>query len=306
MIRFFTTGLVALVGLAFGRFLNVYLTHWPANESIIGPRMHCRKCGHVLSWWEKIPIFGWLLLRGRCPACKAWLGWRNPVVELAVAGTWAIAAWSAFPEIIRLDRTPYSLYDAIAFALVKMTLCWLLIALAVLENEHHWLPDRLTLGGAALGLLVSAARFSVDFFYWTALPLHWSMESGLEGHHAEIYDATLRWVVAIILGPALILLIRRVYHWIRGRDGIEMGEAKLMLMMAAWLGLSHTVLAFCLGIAIGAVIALVVALVPSWRQGTDLWHLSKLRMGTLLAIGSIFSALWGRQLIDAYIELCHF
>ncbi len=306
MIRFLTTGLFALIGLAFGRSLNIYLLRWSTSKTVLDVTSNCPQCGYTLKWPTRIPALGWLLLGGHCPACKVKFGWRCPLVELGLASTWAIAAWSAFPEMIRLDRTPFSMYDAVLFAVVKMTLCWFLIALIVLDTEHHSLPDRLTLGGAALGLLISAARFSVKFWFWTALPLHWSMQTGMEGHRAEVYDATLRWLVAIIAGPLLILLIRRVYHWLRGHDGVEMGEAKLMLMMAAWLGLSHTVLAFCLGMGIGAAIAVVVLLVPSFRRGTDLWHFTKLRMGTLLALGSILSALWGRQIIDAYIDLCHF
>ncbi len=302
-IRLLITGLVALFGLMFGSFLNIYLTHWPADEVIVGPRAHCRKCGHVLAWWERIPVLSWALLRGRCRACKAWVGWRYPLVELGVGGCWAASAWTACGEFLKLERTPFSMYDAVAFALVKMTLCWLLIALAVLDTEHHWLPDWITLGGAALGLVVSAARFIVSFFYWTALPLHWSMETGLEGHGAEVYDAMLHWLAAIVFAPLVILLIRRIYHWLRKHDGVKMGEAKLMLLMAAWLGLSHTVLAFCLAVLMGVFIALVVLMTPSLRRATDVWHLTKLRLGTLLIMGSILSALWGRQIIDAYIDL---
>lgn len=305
MIRLLGTTFVALIGLAFGSFLNVCVSRWPAKESIVTPRSHCRACGHTLAWWENLPILSWMLLDGRCSNCNAWIGWRYPLVEAAVAATWAAAAWHALPALYLPGWTALSVYDALVFAGVKMVLCWLLIALAALDAEHLWLPDRLTLGGAALGLLVSAARFGVHWF-WTSLPLHWSMGSGLEGHGAVVFEAVVRWVVAIVVAPGLILLVRWTYKTLRGREGVGLGDVKLMLLLAAWLGLSHTLLAFFLGVTIGAIVALVVLIVPSLRRGTDVWHLTKLPLGTFLAIGGIISALWGRPIIDAYIEWCGF
>ena len=305
MIRLLGTAFVALVGLAFGSFLNVCVSRWPLRESIVKPRSHCRTCGHTLAWWENIPVLSWMLLDGRCSNCNAWIGWRYPLVELAVAGTWAAAAWHALPALYLPGWTALSIYDAMAFAGVKMVLCWLLIALAALDAEHLWLPDRLTLGGAALGLLVSAGRFGVHWI-WTSLPLHWSMGSGLEGHSAVVFEAIVRWMVAIFIAPGIILLIRWTYKTLRGREGVGLGDVKLMLMLAAWLGLSHTLLAFFLGITIGAAVALVVLIVPSLRRGTDAWRLTKLPLGTFLAIGGIISSLWGRPIIDAYIEWCGF
>lgn len=305
MIQLLGTVFFALIGLAFGSFLNVCVSRWPEKESIVAPRSHCRKCGHTLAWWENIPILSWFVLGGRCHACKAWIGWRYPLVELAVAGTWAAAAWHALPALYLPGWTPLSAYDAIVFALVKMVLCWLLVGLAALDAEHLWLPDKITLGGAALGLLVSSVRFAVHWL-WNAVPLHWSMGSGLEGHKAVVFEAIVRWVVAIVVAPGIILLIRWTYRWLRGHEGVGLGDAKLMLMLAAWLGLSHTLLAFFLGVTLGAAVAVVVLVVPSLRRGADVWHLTKLPLGTFLAMGGIISALWGRPIIDAYIEWCGF
>lgn len=305
MIRILGTAFVALMGLAFGSFLNVCVSRWPAKESIVAPRSHCRHCGRPLPWWENIPVLSWILLAGRCRACKVWIGWRYPLVELAVAGTWAAAAWHALPALYLPGWTTLSMYDAVAFAFVKMALCWLLICLAALDAEHLWLPDRLTLGGSVLGLLVSTARFTVHWI-WSSLPLHWSMGSGLEGHGAIVFEAVVRWVVAIVVAPTIILLIRWTYSWLRGHEGVGLGDAKLMLLLAAWLGLSHTVLAFVLGVTLGAIAALMVLAVPSLRRSVEVWRMTKLPLGTFLAIGGIVSALWGRPIIDAYIEWCGF
>ncbi len=81
MIRILGTIFAGLLGLAFGSFLNVCLSRWPAGESVIKPRSHCRNCDHTLAWWENVPLVSWLVLRGRCRNCRGWIGWRYPVVE---------------------------------------------------------------------------------------------------------------------------------------------------------------------------------------------------------------------------------
>jgi len=92
MIRILGTIFAGLLGLAFGSFLNVCLSRWPEGESVVKPRSHCRHCSHTLAWWENVPLASWLVLRGRCRGCGAWIGWRYPLVEAAVGGLWA---WQA-------------------------------------------------------------------------------------------------------------------------------------------------------------------------------------------------------------------
>jgi prepilin signal peptidase PulO-like enzyme (type II secretory pathway) len=95
MIQMLGTTFAALLGLAFGSFLNVCLSRWPNDECIVSPRSHCRSCYHVLSWWENVPLLSWLALRGRCRKCRAWIGWRYPLVELGSQSSPPIYAWLA-------------------------------------------------------------------------------------------------------------------------------------------------------------------------------------------------------------------
>src|ERR1039458_2744307 len=84
-----------LLGLAFGSFLNVCVSRLPEGESVATPRSHCRRCSHALAWWENLPLLRWLLLRGRCRSCSAWIGLRYPAVELAVGVLW-VGCWLNF------------------------------------------------------------------------------------------------------------------------------------------------------------------------------------------------------------------
>lgn len=304
MIRALGTIIAALLGLAFGSFLNVCVTRWPEGESIVAPRSHCRNCGRTLVWHENIPLASWLALRGRCRGCGAWIGWRYPLIELAVGVAWAIAAWQAIPAIMTPEATATGVFDAALICAEKMILSWLLIALAVLDAEFLWLPDRLTLGGAVLGLPFVFLRFGVHWL-WRSAPLHWT--SGLETPRAHVYEALVHWGIGVLLAPAIILFTRWAYRAVRKQEGMGLGDAKLMLLLAVWLGLSHTLLAFVLGVVFGTAFALVLLIFPAARRevGTK-WSVSKLPFGTFLCMGGLVSAFWGTPMINAYLHAAGF
>lgn len=305
MIRFLGTAIGALAGLAFGGFLNLCLSRWLVGEGFFGRPLRCPHCGREPAWWEDVPLVSWLMLRGRCRGCRAWIGLRYPIVELAVGSTWAIAVWQTMPALYLPGWTRVSIFDALVFGAAKMALCWLLICLAVMDAQGHRLPDWLTLGGAALGLPLTIMRLAVHWI-WVWLPVHWSMDSGLAGRPAYVYDVAIRWLIGLVAAPALVLLARWIYRQLRGREGTDLGHTKLVLLLASWLGLSHTVLALILAVAEAAVGALVViALRPTGKSG-KVWELANLPLGVFLCVGGIVSGLWGGPIIVAYLRWCGF
>jgi leader peptidase (prepilin peptidase)/N-methyltransferase len=284
MIRILGTIFAGLLGLAFGSFLNVCLSRWPAGESVVKPQSHCRNCDHTLAWWENVPLVSWLVLRGRCRKCGAWIGWRYPVVELAVGALWAEIAWRAYHAVFPLE-----------FAAGMMLFIWALTALAVLDAEHLWLPNAITLPGIALGVVW---RFLLAEQFGRALEMPstpWE----------DTQDAG-KWLLGIIVVAALVLLIRWLYKLIRKREGMGLGDAKLMALLAAWLGLPGALLAFGLGAVLGSVVALALLAVPAARRGSESWGGMKLPFGTFLCVGGIVSALWGQPMINAYLRWAGF
>jgi leader peptidase (prepilin peptidase)/N-methyltransferase len=237
MIRILGTVFAGLLGLAFGSFLNVCLSRWPAGESVVSPRSHCRHCTHTLAWWENIPLLSWFALRGRCRSCDAWIGWRYPLVEVAVGALWAINTWKFFSAIHLIDSPWLALPMLVVCFLGPFTFLWLLVALAALDVENLWLPDKLILPGILGGVLVDA--FYRYFFEgtingqvtFTNFVFH-SMQHFWQGRFLEILAAA-----------GLILLIRWLYWLIRRREGIGLGDVKLMALLAAWLGLPGALLA---------------------------------------------------------------
>jgi leader peptidase (prepilin peptidase)/N-methyltransferase len=299
MIRILGTILAGLLGLAFGSFLNVCLSRWPEGESVVKPRSHCRNCGRTLAWWENLPLVSWMALRGRCRACKAEISWRYPTVELAVGMLWAFTIWRILPEMLSpnlsLTSAPLAFCYESGFDAVigRMIFLWLLVALAVLDAKNLWLPNWITFPGIALGLVFNCLHFVLG---------DWLAEGPTISISRTITTSLIGQFVASLAAAGLILLIRWTYWLVRRREGIGLGDAKLMAMLGSWLGISGALLSFAIGILLGAVFALVVLAIPAARRESDTWLLSKLPLGTFLCIGGITSALWGQSIIAAYLR----
>ncbi len=293
--------IAALLGLAFGSFLNVCLTRWPAEESVVKPRSHCRNCTHTLSWWENIPLLGWILLRGRCRECHAAIGVRYPAVELVVAALWAYTAWSFIPTMPgMLFPTPMLAFLIIA-AVMQAIFLWLLVCLAVLDTEHLWLPDRLTLPGIGLGLAVFIAQpFALS---WISSMVEFPFTANLEGTRFGLWTPFAIHFGAAVLGGILMLLIRWGYQILRGREGLGLGDVKLVAMLGAWLGPQNVLVALVAATVLGMIAA--VALIRAARlreQPEGSWAATPLPFGTFLCIGGIVSALWGERIVAAYMS----
>lgn len=304
MINIAGTILAGLLGLAFGSFLNVCLSRWPEGESVVKPRSHCRNCGRTLAWWENIPVASWLALRGRCRTCKAKISWRYPLVELSVGALWANAARRSITVITSGQVTPNLFWEEIVVALVMMLFIWVVVALAFLDAEHLWLPDWLTWPAIAIGIAFKASVAAIGYYVPTCrtcdfIPLGcWDCVSPFRAAFISLLSA--------VVAAGLILLIRWTYWLVRRREGIGLGDAKLMAMLGAWLGLSGALLSFVIGVTLGAAFAVVLLAIPAGRRGSETWLAAKLPLGTFLCIGGIISSLWGQPIIAAYLRYAGF
>lgn len=140
-----------------------------ATLSLARPASRCPQCGHVLRWHENLPLIGWLLLRGRCSACKAPISTRYPIVEAATALLFAVSGAS---------------FGAQPITLLWCTAIALLIAMALIDLDTTLLPDSLTLPLIGLGLLGSLAG-------WTGVTLTDSVVGALLGYSSLWLLSTL-------------------------------------------------------------------------------------------------------------------
>jgi leader peptidase (prepilin peptidase)/N-methyltransferase len=195
---------------------------------------------------------------------------------------------------------------AVISCLSLLVLGFLLIGLAVMDWQTMTLPDAFTVTGIFLGLLLTCTQ---ALFLGPA-----EDQINLASHHIRLAspgnvvdrgnlfftgpEALIMGRLAAICGVALLLLaIRAIYKAVRKREGMGLGDVKLLAMMAAFLGFAPALLALFAGVIAAFVYA--VTLLLRGRAGAA----SRLPFGSFLAAGGLFSALFGRPLIDAYLAL---
>ncbi len=133
--------LVLLFGLIIGSFLNVYIYRFHTGRSLNGSS-HCLSCGTMLRWFELLPVFSYLALRGRCRTCGSYITSRYLLVEVLTAVTYV---------------TLFSVFGLSWFLLLWFILAALLIVIVVYDLYHLIIPDELVV---AVGVVV-AAMFSL-------------------------------------------------------------------------------------------------------------------------------------------------
>ena len=153
-------------GTVVGSFLNVCIHRMPLDLSLAKPGSQCPKCGFSIPWRLNIPIVSWLWLRGRCRQCAASISPRYLGVEL-LTGLAFLASWLAFGE----QTTPGVLL-AVTWGFVLAGL----ITATFIDFEHFIIPDEITLGGVAVGFIVSAG---LPALHHVTLPAESLMASGL-------------------------------------------------------------------------------------------------------------------------------
>lgn len=184
-----TAGLGPLVG----SFVGLLSVRLPQGRPVGVARSACAACGRRLGPAELIPVLSFVALRGRCRACRAAIPRRYPAIEL---GCLAIGAWAAAVH----PGAP---------ALLTALLGWGLLFIAVIDAEHLWLPDRLTLPLTGAGLAIAAAE-------------------GGEALTARAIGAGAGWL--------LLAGLAALYARLRGREGLGAGDARLLAASGAWVG----------------------------------------------------------------------
>jgi leader peptidase (prepilin peptidase)/N-methyltransferase len=182
-----------LVGICMGSFFNVLIHRLPREESIVRPGSRCPACGRSIPPWENIPLASFILLGGKCSGCGGKISLRYPSVELLTGIGYLLLAWA----------------DGPGFTLVRDVFFFsLLVPITFIDIDHRIIPDELSIGGLAAGLLLSF------------LP-----GGDWKGS-----------VVGGVLGGGILYATAAAYEKIAGREGMGGGDVKLIAMIGAFLG----------------------------------------------------------------------
>jgi leader peptidase (prepilin peptidase)/N-methyltransferase len=216
-----------LLGLFGGSFLNVVIYRLPRGMSIVRPPSHCPACGAKVRFYDNIPLLSYLALGGRARCCKAKISPRYVIVELIGA---ALALAILTDLLLRLPADT-SLGRALAILVANLAFGLSLVAVAFIDMEHMYVPDSISIGGALFGIATFSLRPGLGFT-----------------------DALL----GAVFGFAIVWLPFGVgYKLIRGRTGMGLGDAKLVMMAGAWFGWTGAVFALLAG-AVQGTLAVVV------------------------------------------------
>ncbi len=224
------SGFAFVFGACVASFLNVVIYRVPRGESLVSPPSHCPKCNAPIRWYQNIPIFAYLALRGKCANCKAPISPRYLLIE-TLGGLLYLAAF------LRFGPTPF------------MLVMWIWIALmivgAMIDFDLKLLPDFVTVGGMVLGVGFGAFE-SWRLAAWT--PVAWSL-------------------AGLAFGFGLLWLVRFLGSKAFKREAMGMGDVFLMGAVGAIFGPVAVLVTLILSSVFGSVVGIALVALSKAKFG---------------------------------------
>ena len=205
-----TVALFSVLGLCIGSFLNVVVYRLPRGMNLAKPPSHCTVCGHRLAWYDNIPLFSWLFLRGRCRYCGAPVSPRYFIVELSNCLLWTACAL-------------YFYADGISYALACAFALSVLLCMALCDMEELFIPDSLQ-----IALLIAAV--------WAALA----------GGGIPLSER----LIGVAVGGGSFLFFYCLSFLLFGKEGLGFGDVKLMTCAGLLLGWKSAAAAIVIAVAV--------------------------------------------------------
>ncbi len=274
----FFWGVMAFVwGACIGSFLNVCIYRIPAEESVVTPRSRCPHCRAPIAWYDNLPLLSYVLLRARCRRCGTAIAVRYFLVE-GLTALLFLAVWLKFG----FTDGPRPLGLAPVTDLGLIPVYWLavsaLIMASFIDIDHMIIPDRVSLGGIVVGLVLSAVVPSLH----AAATIPAAVAHAAAG--AAVGFFTL-WAVALI-GRAVFK-----------KEAMGFGDVKLLGALGAFFGIRAVFFIIMMSSLVGSIIGVTMMAVQ--RKGLR----TRIPYGPFLALGALLWLLWGPSWWDWYLAL---
>jgi len=229
-----------ILGAVLGSFLNVCIYRLPREESIAFPPSHCTSCNNPIKFYDNIPILSYLILDGKCRNCSMRISPTYPIIEL-ISAVLTLLAVRQFG--ISMDTLFY------------IVLIYSLIIITFIDLEHLIIPNVITFPGIGVGII-----FNLIITNW--------------GYASDLLDTPdlknflrlisevpiMSSILGVLIGGGLLYFIGFLYEVIRKREGMGMGDVKLLAMLGAFLGWQGVIFIVFLSSIIGTVIGLSIIL----------------------------------------------
>ena len=267
---------VFALGLVIGSFLNVCILRIPGGKSIVLPPSACPKCGTPIRPYDNIPVISYLLLRGKCRGCRTRISPMYPLVELLTAVLF-FGCYRAFG--LTIDTLKWCVFSAI------------MIVLVFTDLRERVLPDVVNFVGLGIGLIFSLFMHPSDgtaqLVAYLAFPSLHSLRA------ISLLDALL----GAAAGGGLLWLVMEAYFRLRHREGMGLGDVKMMLMVGAFLGIKRTMLTIFAGSMLGALLGVAFILARGKKSDYEL------PFGTFLGMAAILVVFFGTPVMHWYTRL---
>jgi len=237
-----------LFGIVIGSFLNVCITRIPEGISIVSPGSRCPRCLTPIKPYDNVPILGWLWLGGKCRSCKLAISPMYPLIEL-LTGLVFVGCF------LRFGLTPET-GKWIAFS------C-LIVVLAITDVSVRLLPDVVTWPGFALGMVLSffiSVNDGSGYIFGIRV-----LHRRLSETAVSVLDAAL----GAAFGSMFLWGVATLYRAVRGREGMGLGDVKMMALIGSFVGLKGTFLTILLGTLLGSLIGILVVVgifASGWKR----------------------------------------
>lgn len=265
------TVLLGAFGSVIGSFLNVVIYRVPLGRSLVRPASACGSCGHAIRWYDNIPLFSWLALRGRCRDCRAPISARYPLIEVATAIAFAAVALRFLPDVLAAEGLP-AVASAAVVLVAFLYLAAISISLASIDIETMRLPNAIVLPAYAVGAVLFTAA------------------AALGGSWERLATAGIGLLVmgALYLVPALVR-----------PDAIGGGDIKLagvLGLFLGWLGWPELGVGIIAGTIIGGLWGVALIIGGKGRS-------ARVAFGPWMLLGAWVGVFAGRPLLEFYLGL---
>jgi len=263
-------------------FLNVCIWRIPREESVVWPPSHCPKCNARIRWYQNIPIISWIALRGRCANCREPISARYVIVELmgGVLFLLVYLQW-AVPFFLRISH-PMGLvaYNDIWMVPVGWLVIMGLILGSFIDLDHYYLPDRVTIGGMVLGVLLSFLVPELQGEAQRLVALYWSL-GGLAVGFFGLW--------------AFGWLASKAYK----KDAMGFGDVKLLGAIGAFFGPKAILFTVIVSTLVGALVGCSLIM----RGKVKFGGMAAVPFGPFLALGTLTWMFWGPRVVSWYQQL---
>ena len=274
------TGL--LLGAILGSFLNVCAHRIPLGQSVISPRSYCPQCKEVIRWFRNLPVLTWLVQGGKAKCC----GIRIPMRYWLVEAFLAMAFGLLFHRYVQAPDAGQLLSGCF--------FVWCMIAVVVIDMQTMLIPDRFSMGGAVLGVLVSIAFPSIHMIH---------SESAFLGGFAGGLNA----LIGLLIGSATLYWIGILAEKALKKEALGEGDVKLMGCIGAFCGWKGSLFAIFGGATLGVLLLVPAMLLGRLRSGEGengdglSWG-KEIPFGPYLALAALLYLLGIRPWVDAWFD----